>query len=65
MSTARVELLTWVLIFGGLLVLGLGIAVGRSDAALGWAIGVAGGIAAAVGVVLIWVRSRMKDGGAP
>lgn len=61
MSTARVEVLTWVLIFGGLLVLGLGIAVGRSEALLGWAIGIFGGLAAAVGFVLIWVRSRMKD----
>jgi len=55
-----IENLTWVLIYGGLLVLVLGIATGRSDAAVGWALAVPGAVAAAVGVALIYVRSRMK-----
>ena len=61
-STKRhwIENLTWVLIYGGLLLLVLGIATGRTDEATGWAIATPGGIAAAVGVVLIYVRSRMK-----
>jgi len=62
MNTNRIETLVWVLVYGGLLAIGLGIAVQRSDAALGWGLVIAGGIAAALGVVLIWVRSRMTKG---
>lgn len=61
MSTARLDVLIWVLIFGGLVLLGLGIAVQRSDAALGWGMIVAGAIVAAIGVLLIVVRSRIPD----
>jgi hypothetical protein len=60
MSPSRIETLTWVLIFGGLLALSLGLFVLRRDAGIGGTIVVAGALAAAVGVVLIWVRSRMK-----
>ena len=59
LTVATLEKLIWMLIFGGLFVLGLGLAVERSDFALGWSMVVAGGIATAVGVVLIVVRSRI------
>lgn len=61
MSTQKLEVAIWVLIFGGLVLLGLGIAVQRSDAALGWVMIAAGAIGAAVGVLLIVVRSRIPD----
>jgi hypothetical protein len=62
MSAAGVEKLVWVLIYGGLIVVGLGAAVLRSDRdGLGWSLVLGGGTAATVGVLLIWVRSRMKD----
>ena len=64
-STSRVAALTWVLIFGGMLMLALGLVVGRSDPALGWAIGAASIAAIVVGVLLIWVRSRMEPGDRP
>ena len=58
MSNRALETLTWVLIYGGLLTCGLGLAVGDRDAGLSLGL-LAGGAAAAVGgVVLIWVRSR-------
>jgi hypothetical protein len=60
MTPARVETLVWVLIYGGLLVLSLGLFAQRDGAALGWGLVAAGGAAAAAGVLLIWVRSRMK-----
>lgn len=60
MSAPRLEVLIWVLIYGGLLGIGLGVMLARSEAALGIGIAVAGGIVAAAGFVLIWVRSRMK-----
>lgn len=62
MRAATLETWIWVLIYAGLLAVGLGLALQRQgDAALGWTLVVAGGIVAALGVLLIWVRSRMKD----
>lgn len=61
MNASSLEKLIWVLIFGGLLALSLGLFVRREDRALGHAIVAAGATAAVIGVVLIGVRSRMKD----
>ena len=52
--------LIWTLIYGGLLTLVLGASVGRMEPALGWSMAVVGGIVAAVGLVLIFVRSRLQ-----
>ena len=65
MSTRHIATLTWVLIFGGILSLALGLVVSRSDAVLGWGIAGAAIVAIVVGVVLIWVRSRMEAPGPP
>ena len=59
-SIARLHSLIWVLIYAGLLTLVLGLSAARIDHAIGWSLVVAGGIVAAVGFVLIWVRSRMN-----
>jgi len=59
---ARLEKWIWILIYGGLFLLILGIATGRTDATLGWSMAVPGGVIALVGVVLIYVRSRLDDG---
>jgi len=61
MQASSLEKLIWILIYAGLLSVGLGLAVQRGDAALGWGIVVFGGVAAAVGAVLIFVRARMKS----
>ncbi|WP_119286701.1 hypothetical protein [Azohydromonas sediminis] len=61
MKTTTVETLAWVLIYAGLLVASLGGFVQRQHDALGWGLVVGGGMAAAAGVVLIVVRSRMQD----
>ena len=58
---ARLEKWIWILIYGGLFAAILGIATGRTDAALGWSIAVPGGIVALVGFVLIYVRSRLPN----
>ena len=52
--------LIWVLIYGGLLTLVLGLSVARTDGALGWSMVVGGGGVALLGVVLIYIRSRLK-----
>jgi len=59
MKTSTVETLVWVLVYGGALLLVLGLFVARSDGALGWLLGLAGAAIAVAGVVLIYLRSRM------
>ena len=62
MKNSSIETLVWVLIYGGLVGLGLGLAMQQQGAGVaGHVLVVGGGIVAAAGVVLIWVRSRRKD----
>lgn len=58
---ATLERWIWILIYGGLLVLILGIATGRENETLGWVMAVPGAVVAAVGFVLIYVRSRLSN----
>ena len=60
-STQRIATLIWVLIFGGLFVLGIGIALERSGESYGWNVIAAGALAIVVGCVLVWVRSRIPE----
>lgn len=63
MKASTLETWVWVLIYGGLLAVSLGLFVMRQDAVLGTVVTTIGGVTAAVGVVLIYVRSRLGDGG--
>jgi hypothetical protein len=56
----RMQQLTWVLIYGGLLTLVLGISVQRTDDALGWTLLAVGAVVALAGFVLVLMRARMK-----
>jgi hypothetical protein len=58
---ARLEKWIWILIYGGLFLFILGIATARVDAVLGWSMALPGAVAAGVGFVLIYVRSRIGD----
>ena len=60
-APGRVEVLVWVLIYGGLLVLGLGVALSRGGLDYGWSVAVFGIVLAITGVVLVYVRSRMIE----
>ena len=60
MKASTIEKLIWVVLYGGLLVVGLGLSVRSSDGPLGTGIAIGGGLVAAFGLVLIYVRSRMK-----
>ena len=60
-STERLGTLIWALIFGGLIVVGVGIALERSGQTYGWMFLVGGATAIAAGCVLLWVRSRMPE----
>jgi len=59
MSAAKLDVLIWVLIYGGLLSVCLGIFVRRSHDPIGWTLIVGGAVVALVGAFLVWVRSRM------
>ena len=59
---AWLQQLTWALIYAGLLCLVLGLSMRRTDDALGWSLVVGGAVVAALGFVLIYVRSKMKVG---
>ncbi len=57
---ATLEKWIWALIYGGLFLMILGIATGRTHSMLGWSMAVPGGVIALVGFVLIYVRSRLS-----
>jgi hypothetical protein len=61
MSNVALGKLIWVLIYGGLLSAVLGLVMQKTDAALGWPIAIAGAAIAAIGAVLVVVRSGRKD----
>ena len=61
LSPGRVGALVWVLVYGGLLLCGLGVALLRGGLDYGWGVSIAGIAAAVAGVVLIYIRSRMAD----
>lgn len=56
----RVERLVWVLVYGGLLTLILGMFLQRYDRLLADIFQIGGTLVASIGALLIWVRSRMK-----
>lgn len=57
----RLETLVWVLIYGGLLTLVIGAFMARGQDGAGLAMMVGGGLLAAIGMVLIYVRSRLRE----
>ena len=59
MTKDKLEILVWVLIYGGLLGASLGWFMQPRSDALAWTLMAAGGTVTAIGVVLIFVRSRM------
>ena len=61
MNAKRVETWVWVLVYVGMVLIGLGLSVQRTDTALGWLIAAPGITLTLIGIVLIVVRSRMKE----
>lgn len=60
-TLARLDTLIWTLIFGGLLMVVLGLASHDEARIAGWSLLVLGGIAAITGAVLVVVRSRLPE----
>jgi hypothetical protein len=67
MKPATVEVWVWVLLYGGLLAVGVGVFVLRGGASgLGWTLVALGTAATVAGAALVAVRARMAPpGGAP
>ena len=61
MKTSTVDTLIWVLVYGGLIGVGLGLSVQRAASGLGLGLAIIGAVTAVVGLALIYVRSRMKE----
>ena len=59
-NTKRIETWVWVLVYAGLIGVGLGLAVQRGGASFGWAIAGIGGASVGAGALLVWIRSRIK-----
>lgn len=65
-AAARVASLVWPCIFGGMALVGLGLALRRgNNEYAGWAVIAAGGLLALIGAVLVWVRSRLDEPAQP
>lgn len=60
-AAKRVQKWVWILIYGGMFLLALGLSVQRDDSSLGWGIAAPGIALITIGIVLIWARSRMKN----
>ena len=60
LTLKKMQQLIWVLIYGGLLTLVLGVSVQRSDDSLGWSMVAGGAVLALIGFGLVFLRARMK-----
>ena len=58
---ARLETMTWVLIYGGLLTLVIGLYMGRGEEGAGDELVVIGVGLAVAGAILVYVRSRLRE----
>ena len=65
LSAARVGVLIWVLIYGGLFVLAIGLALREVHGLLAGSVSIGGLVALAIGMVLIWYRSRLLRSAPP
>ena len=65
LSVAKVEVLIWVLIYGGLLVFAVGLALREVHGVMAGSVSLGGLAALAVGIALIWYRSRLLLRSAP
>jgi len=65
LSVAKVGVLIWVFIYGGLLILAVGLALREVHGLLAGSVSIGGLAVAAVGIVLIWYRTRMLRSASP
>ena len=59
----RLGFAAWAMIYSGLLLAAVGLALKRHEVEWSWILIAAGALDAVAGVVLVWVRSRLPDDG--
>ena len=59
-TIARIERWTWILVYGGLFGIVLGIATLSANAVAAWSLIALGSILAVAGAILIYVRARLE-----
>ena len=60
-ALSRLQWLVWIAIYGGLLVISVASFLGQDEAATATVMYAAGGVLVAAGVIMIYVRSRLRD----
>jgi uncharacterized membrane protein HdeD (DUF308 family) len=60
-ALALIERWAWILIYGGLFAVVLGVASRESSPATAWTLGTLGTAFVIGGIVLIWLRSRIRQ----
>jgi len=65
LSPGRIETLVWVLIYGGLLVFAVGLALREVHGVMAGSVSIGGLAVVAVGIVLVWYRSRLLRSAPP
>jgi hypothetical protein len=58
---SRLQWLVWVAIYGGLLTISVASFLGPDDSATATAMYVVGGVLVALGILLIYIRSRLRE----
>ena len=58
MTNNRLDVLIWVLVYGGLLMVCLGLFVQRRDTVFGVSLVAGGALVAAIGAFLVWLRAQ-------
>jgi hypothetical protein len=56
----RIDILIWVCIYGGLLTVVASLVLSSISPALAWILGIGGSLVTALGIILIYIRSRSK-----
>ena len=60
-TLTRLQWLVWIAIYGGLLVISVASFLGQNEATTATVMYVAGGVLVAAGIVLIYIRSRLRE----
>jgi hypothetical protein len=60
-TLSRLQWLVWIAIYGGLLTISVASFLGQGDATTATAMYVVGGVLVAAGILLIYIRSRLRE----
>ena len=64
-AAQRLQKWIWILIYGGMFLVALGLAMRPGDPMLGWGMAALGAVLIGTGVCMIWARSRIEDNPEP